>query len=66
MAIIAEYCTGVMPALSVAEILYQEFREPHYAPPPLLKRLVTAGWLGKKSGKGFYDYTRTPPEPSEL
>lgn len=57
---------GLDTALNVAEILYQEFREPHYAPPPLLKRMVAAGWYGKKSGKGFYDWTATPPVPSEL
>ncbi|MGC4932255.1 3-hydroxybutyryl-CoA dehydrogenase [Gordonia sp. DT30] len=40
----------------VSESLYQEFREPHLAPPPLLARMVEAGYLGKKSGKGFYEY----------
>jgi 3-hydroxybutyryl-CoA dehydrogenase len=57
---------GLDTALRVGEILYDEFREPRYAPPPLLKRLVLAGWFGKKSGKGFYDYSATPPVPSEL
>ena len=57
---------GLDTALKVGEILYDEFREPRYAPPPLLKRLVLAGWYGKKSGKGFYDYSVTPPSPSEL
>jgi 3-hydroxybutyryl-CoA dehydrogenase len=36
--------------------MFDEFREPAYAPPPLLKRMVSAGWLGKKSGRGFYSY----------
>jgi 3-hydroxybutyryl-CoA dehydrogenase len=57
---------GLDTSLKVGEILYEEYREARYAPPPLLKRLVLAGWLGKKSGKGFYDYTRTPPQPSQL
>ena len=57
---------GLDTSLRVGEILYQEFREPHYAPPPLLKRMVLAGWYGKKSGKGFYDWTASPPVPSEL
>ena len=57
---------GLDTSLRVGEILYDEFREPRYAPPPLLKRLVLAGWYGRKSGKGFYDYSATPPVPSEL
>ncbi|MFQ5947986.1 MAG: 3-hydroxyacyl-CoA dehydrogenase family protein, partial [Acidimicrobiia bacterium] len=40
----------------VAESLYAEFKEPLYAPPPLLMRMVEAGLLGRKSGRGFYDY----------
>jgi 3-hydroxybutyryl-CoA dehydrogenase len=47
---------GLDVILDVTESLYQEFREPHLAPPPLLQRMVEAGYLGKKSGKGFYDY----------
>ncbi len=42
--------------LFVAESLFEEFREPRFAPPPLLKRMVEAGLLGRKTGKGFYDY----------
>ena len=57
---------GLDTSLKVGEILYEEFREPRYAPPPLLKRLVLAGWYGKKSGKGFYDYSGSVPVPSEL
>ncbi len=49
---------GLDTAMHVADVLYREFREPLYAPPPLLKRMVTAGVLGRKSGRGFYDYDR--------
>lgn len=47
---------GLDTMLFVAESLYEEFREPRYAPPPLLKRMVEAGLLGRKVGRGFYDY----------
>ncbi len=57
---------GLDTAVKVGEILYDEFREARYAPPPLLKRMVLAGWYGKKSGKGFYDWSVTPPVPTEL
>jgi 3-hydroxybutyryl-CoA dehydrogenase len=48
---------GLDTTLSVAEVMFDEFREPRYAPPPLLKRMVMAGRLGRKSGRGFYDYS---------
>jgi len=57
---------GLDTAVAVGEILFDEFREPRYAPPPLLRRMVLAGWLGKKSGRGFYDWTTTPPTPVAL
>jgi 3-hydroxybutyryl-CoA dehydrogenase len=47
---------GLDTTLAVAESLYQEFKEPLYAPPPLLSRMVEAGLLGRKTGRGFYDY----------
>jgi 3-hydroxybutyryl-CoA dehydrogenase len=50
---------GLDTAQYVAEVMFEEFREPRYAPPPLLKRMVMAGQLGRKSGRGFYDYGRT-------
>ena len=47
---------GLDTAMYVAEVMFDEFREPRYAPPPLLKRMVMAGQLGRKSGRGFYTY----------
>jgi 3-hydroxybutyryl-CoA dehydrogenase len=49
---------GLDTTMYVAEVMFDEYREPRYAPPPLLKRMVMAGQLGRKSGKGFYDYSR--------
>jgi 3-hydroxybutyryl-CoA dehydrogenase len=49
---------GLDIVLDVSESLYDEFRESHYAPPPLLRRMVDAGYLGRKSGRGFYDYAK--------
>jgi 3-hydroxybutyryl-CoA dehydrogenase len=47
---------GLDTTMYVAEVMFDEYREPRYAPPPLLKRMVMAGQLGRKSGKGFYAY----------
>jgi len=47
---------GLDTTYYIANIMFEEFREPAYAPPPLLKRMVLAGYLGKKSGRGFYTY----------
>ena len=47
---------GLDTTMYVAEVMFEEFREARYAPPPLLKRMVMAGQLGRKSGKGFYEY----------
>jgi 3-hydroxybutyryl-CoA dehydrogenase len=47
---------GLDTTMFVAEVMFDEYREPRYAPTPLLKRMVMAGQLGRKSGRGFYDY----------
>ena len=47
---------GLDTALYISEVLYEEFKDRLYAPPTLLKRMVMAGRLGRKSGRGFYDY----------
>lgn len=52
--------------LRIAGIMYEEYREPRYAPPPLLKRMVTLGRHGRKTGKGFYDYSGDEPVPCPL
>ncbi len=49
-----------------AEIMYAEYREERYAPPPLLKRLVVMGRYGRKAGRGFYDYSGEEPVATEL
>jgi 3-hydroxybutyryl-CoA dehydrogenase len=49
---------GLDTTMYVAEVMFDEYREPRYAPPPLLKRMVMAGQLGRKSGKGFYSYSK--------
>ncbi|MFD9126054.1 3-hydroxybutyryl-CoA dehydrogenase [Kitasatospora sp. NPDC059571] len=50
---------GLDTIVSIAESMYEEYKEPLYAAPPLLSRMVDAGLLGRKSGRGFYDYTTT-------
>jgi 3-hydroxybutyryl-CoA dehydrogenase len=47
---------GLDTCLHIADVLYEEFRDPKFAPPQLLRRMVTAGRLGRKSGTGFYEY----------
>ena len=49
---------GLDTAMYVAEVMFEEFRESRYAPPALLKRMVLAGHLGRKTGRGFYTYDR--------
>ena len=58
---------GIDTTYYIAEIMFQEFREKRFAPPPLMKRMVLAGMYGRKSGKGFYDYTDPKnPKPNKL
>lgn len=57
---------GLDTTYKIAEIMFAEYKEQKYAPPPLLKRMVLAGMYGKKSGKGFYDYSANPPVVSSL
>ena len=58
---------GLDTMLSIAEIMFDEFREKRFAAPPLLKRMVQAGLLGRKSGRGFYDYSDPKnPQPVKL
>jgi 3-hydroxybutyryl-CoA dehydrogenase len=57
---------GLDTVYKIAEIMFTEYRDSRYAPPPLLRRMVLAGMLGRKSGKGFYDYSTTPPRVSSL
>ena len=57
---------GLDTTYKIAEIMFAEYKQPHYAPPPLLKRMVLAGMYGKKTGKGFYDYSATPPAVANL
>jgi 3-hydroxybutyryl-CoA dehydrogenase len=49
---------GLDTSLAILDALYDEFRDPNYSAQPLLRRMVTAGHLGRKSGVGFYDYSK--------
>jgi 3-hydroxybutyryl-CoA dehydrogenase len=53
---------GLDTTYFIAEIMFDEFKDPLMAPPPLLKRMVLAGHLGRKSGRGFYDYASESPK----
>jgi 3-hydroxybutyryl-CoA dehydrogenase len=52
---------GLDTTYSIAEIMFEEFKEPRFAAPPLLKRMVLAGRHGRKTGRGFYDWSTNPP-----
>jgi 3-hydroxybutyryl-CoA dehydrogenase len=57
---------GIDTLYRIAEIMFEEFRETRFAPPPLLKRMVAMGYFGRKSGRGFYDYRGEKPVPVNL
>jgi 3-hydroxybutyryl-CoA dehydrogenase len=57
---------GLDTTYYIAEIMFNEFREKRFAPPPLLKRMVLAGLYGRKSGRGFYDYSADPKNPTPM
>jgi 3-hydroxybutyryl-CoA dehydrogenase len=55
---------GLDTCLSIMQVLYEGLSDSKYRPCPLLVKYVEAGWLGRKSGRGFYDYSQTPPRPT--
>ncbi len=57
---------GLDTTYYIAEIMFNEFREKRFAPPPLLKRMVMAGLYGRKTGRGFYDYTKDARNPTPM
>jgi 3-hydroxybutyryl-CoA dehydrogenase len=57
---------GLDTVVRISEIMFEAYRESRYAAPPLLQRMVAAGFHGRKNGRGFYDYSVDPPVPVEL
>jgi len=58
---------GLDTTYYITHVMYDEFKERRFASPPLLKRMVMAGWYGRKTGKGFYDYSDpSNPKPNKL
>lgn len=58
---------GLDTTYYIAKVMFDEFKEKRFAPPPLLKRMVLAGWNGRKAGRGFYDYTDPKnPQPMQV
>lgn len=57
---------GLDTALFIADYMYSEFQDSKYRAPTLLRKMVRAGHFGRKSGKGFYDYSKQPPEPRQF
>lgn len=55
---------GLDTCLSIMQVLYEGLSDSKYRPCPLLVKYVEAGWHGRKTGRGFYDYTQTPPRPT--
>jgi 3-hydroxybutyryl-CoA dehydrogenase len=58
---------GLDTTYYITQVMFDEFKEARFASPPLLKRLVMAGWYGRKTGRGFYDYSEPAnPKPNQL
>jgi 3-hydroxybutyryl-CoA dehydrogenase len=57
---------GIDTLHKISEIMFDEYREERFAPPPLLRRIVALGRFGRKSGKGFYDWSGESPVPLAL
>jgi 3-hydroxybutyryl-CoA dehydrogenase len=57
---------GLDTLAAIADVMFDEYRERRFAAPPTLRKMVAAGLYGRKSGKGFYDYSGDEPVPSEL
>jgi 3-hydroxybutyryl-CoA dehydrogenase len=57
---------GLDTLASIGSVMFDEYRERRFAAPPTLRKMVAAGWYGRKSGKGFYDYSGEKPVPTEL
>jgi 3-hydroxyacyl-CoA dehydrogenase len=55
---------GLDTCLAVMQVLYEGLADSKYRPCPLLVKYVEAGWVGRKVGRGFYDYSKTPPVPT--
>ena len=55
---------GLDMLLRIGEIMFDEYRETRFAPPPLLRRMISAGFHGRKTGRGFYDYSGEQPVPA--
>ena len=57
---------GLDTTYHIANVFFEEFRERRFASPPLLKRMVLAGFHGRKTGRGFYDYSGEKPVPNNF
>jgi 3-hydroxybutyryl-CoA dehydrogenase len=56
---------GLDVVMTMTEVMFHEYRETRFSAPPTLRKLVAAGFLGRKSGRGFYDYSTSPPTPAD-
>lgn len=57
---------GLDTTYFIANVMFEEYRDPRYAPPPLLRKMIMAGYHGRKSGRGFYDYSGPTPTVTDL